>query len=93
MKKLIVVLVVMAVFALQPAAQAYRGGPGLAVPCLFGLGALFGLAAASHPPVVVAPTQCFELVPVWGNPRWDGSAYIREKIGERRVPVPCPPQQ
>ncbi len=99
MMVVVLVLIVTVALAVPSTAQArgyHSGGPGLVVPCLFGLGVLALWEFATHHPsssIVVAPTQCFELVPVWGKEYWDGSAYVRPMIGKRPVPAPCPPVQ
>jgi len=98
MKKIwILVLAAAVIFAIffslpvKGEARGGHGGPPIG-PCLFaGFGLLAGAAVsqALAPPVVVTPSQCYEVIPVWGPPRWDGQTYIRDRVGERRVQVPC----
>jgi hypothetical protein len=95
---LVLVIVIALAFAAPPMARANRGGPALVVPCLLGataLGALIGLAAP-RPAVAVPPPppQCFKMIPVWGEPRWDPNRkeYLREQVSERPIRVLCPAQ-
>lgn len=97
MKRLVIIVLVVAALALPQVAQAHgRFGPGGI--CIAGiLGFLLGGSVASHPTAVVPfpphpPTQCFKEVPEhWGEPRWDPSsnAYVRELVPQHYIRIPC----
>ncbi len=93
MKKLLVLVLVLAALVLPLTVQARGGHYGPPVgPCLFaGLWFLTGaVVSQAVAPVVIAPSPCFEIIPIWGPPRWDGMNWIRDRVGERQVPVSCP---
>ena len=97
MKRLVIIVLVVAALALPQVAQARDGRFGPGGICIAGiLGFLLGGAVASHPPAVpppyyVPPSQCFREVPEHWETRWDPglNAYVRELIPRHFVRIPC----
>lgn len=93
MKKLVIIVLVMALLALPQMARARGGGGGSFVPglCIGGvLGHLLSAPLAAHPPIapISQPGQCWKEVPEKWEMRWDPfyNTYVRELVPRHFIP-------